>query len=225
MTLTSLKKLLGTAAFLLLVLGVNAGGCNHGYCERTPSLSLKRDTTSFPPFMEKKNKKKRQSSPTTTYIPNGDFESGLAPWTVQVPDAAAQNFSVSSPGALSSSGHSFFASFVPPSVNTERGVSIRLVSAPVLVTVPGVPYELAFYSYFDNPRAGFVGVKINDVPVYTVDATDYGWGPAVGFVRNALAYTPPPSTQTVTVKFEFLFGESNGVASLDRIDGVTFAPA
>jgi hypothetical protein len=99
-------------------------------------------------------------------------------------------------------------------------VSARIISAPVHVT-PNVPYRLTFWTYFDNRQAGFIGVMFNDQAYYTIDATDHGWGG--DFTLNTVNYTP--TTDTVTVKFEFLFGGANGASSLDRVDSVTFAPA
>lgn len=146
-------------------------------------------------------------------IQNGDFECGLAPWTVQVPDPAA-SYLIGSPGHTSP--NSFQVRFTPPTGGKDLGVSARIISAPVQVT-PNVPYRLTFWTYFDNGDAGFVGVMLNDVPVYTIDARDHGFGG--GFTLNTVDYTPTSSA--VTVKFEFLY---NDVLSLDRIDGVSFVP-
>ncbi|KAI1113994.1 hypothetical protein F5Y14DRAFT_194105 [Nemania sp. NC0429] len=155
-----------------------------------------------------------RTTPTQdTYVANGDFECGLTPWVVQVPDAAA-SYSVAAPGHGSS--NSFQVRFAPPARSPQLGVSARIVSAPVRV-VPGTPYRLTFWTYFDNQQAGFVGVQFNDVARYTIDAGDHGWGG--DFTLNTVDYTP--TTDTVTIKFEFLFGST---ASLDRIDTVTFAP-
>ncbi|KAI8630807.1 hypothetical protein F5Y19DRAFT_34333 [Xylariaceae sp. FL1651] len=146
-------------------------------------------------------------------IPNGGFECGLAPWTVQVPDPAASYF-IGAPGYLSS--NSFQVQFTPPARTPELGVSARIISAPVSVQ-PNVPYQLTFWTYFDNLDAGFIGVMFNDVPYYTIDAGDHGSG---AFTLNTVNYTP--TNATVTVKFEFLYTPT--VAALDRIDSVTFAP-
>ncbi len=83
--------------------------------------------------------------------------------------------------------------------------------------VPNAPYQLTFWTYFDNRNAGFIGVMFNNVAYYTIDATDHGFGG--DFTLNTVNYTP--TNNTVTIKFEFLFGS---VTSLDRIDSVTFAP-
>ncbi|KAI0414012.1 hypothetical protein F5X98DRAFT_350199 [Xylaria grammica] len=157
-----------------------------------------------------------KATTTTTdplYVPNGDFECGVTPWTVQAPDTAASYF-VGAPGHATS--NSFQVHFTPPSRGAELGVSARIISAPVSVQ-PNVPYQLTFWTYFDNGDAGFIGVQFNDVPVYTIDARDHGYGG--DFTLNTVNYTP--TTSTVTIKFEFLYGT---VASLDRIDSVVFAP-
>jgi len=105
--------------------------------------------------------------------------------------------------------------FVPPSQGTQGGVGSRLISAPVTVQ-PGVPYRLTFWTSFDNRDAGFIGVMFNDVPYYTVDAGDHGYGTYI-FYPNSFDYTPTNST--VTVKFEFLF--TGNVPSLMLVDTVS----
>ncbi|KAI0874980.1 hypothetical protein GGS24DRAFT_500322 [Hypoxylon argillaceum] len=147
-------------------------------------------------------------------IANGDFECGFAPWTVQIPDPAA-NYYIGTPGYLGN--FSFQVHFTPPAISTEYGVSARIITAPATVQ-PNVPYQLVFWTWFDNGDAGFIGVMINDVAVYTIDARDHGYGGP--FTSNIVNYTP--TNDTVTIKFEFLFGN---VASWDRIDSVTFSPA
>ncbi|KAI0435902.1 hypothetical protein F4803DRAFT_544043 [Xylaria telfairii] len=192
------RKLLAVAAFL--VLGVGAE-CTRENCYRSEGSTLSTRTT----------------TPTQDYfVPNGDFECGLTPWIVQVPDSAI-TYSVAGPGYASS--NSFQVKFTPPSARTESGVSARIISAPVRV-VPNVPYQLSFWTYFDNAKAGFIGVQFNNVPKYTIDATDHGYGG--NFTLNTVNYTP--TNDTVAIKFEYLFGGSSGVASLDRIDRITFAP-
>jgi hypothetical protein len=133
---------------------------------------------------------------------------------VQIPDAAA-GYSIIPLGHTGN--NSFQMKFVPPSRGTELGASGRIISAPVTVE-PNVPYQLTFWTSFDNGDAGFIGVMFNDVPQYTIDARDHGFGPNF-FTVNTVDYTP--SADTVTVKFEFLFGN---VPSVDIIDTVTFAP-
>ncbi|KAI1132602.1 hypothetical protein F5Y10DRAFT_292980 [Nemania abortiva] len=152
---------------------------------------------------------------STTYnvISNGDFECGYTSWTVQIPDAAA-NYYIATPGYTGN--YSFQVHFTPPSISTEYGVSARIISDPAPVQ-PNVPYQLTFWTYFDNGDAGFIGVMINDVALYTIDARDHGYGGP--FTLNTINYTP--TTNTATIKFEFLFGS---VASLDRIDSVTLEP-
>ncbi|KAI1162008.1 hypothetical protein F5B18DRAFT_662741 [Nemania serpens] len=180
-------KLLAAATLLALAAGAGA------------SVALPRATTTTPT--------------QDTYVANGDFECGLTPWVVQVPDTAA-NYTLAAPGHGSST--SFQVRFAPPARSAQFGVSARIISAPVRV-IPNVPYRLTFWTYFDNQQAGFVGVQFNNVARYTIDATDHGWGG--DFTLNTVDYTP--TNDTVTIKFEFLF---NPVASLDRIDSITFAP-
>jgi hypothetical protein len=83
--------------------------------------------------------------------------------------------------------------------------------------VPNVPYQLTFWTNFDNAQAGSIGVMLNDQPYYTVGATDRGWG-GDAFAINTVNYTP--ANDTVTIKFEYYF---EFVASLDRIDQISFS--
>ncbi|KAI0539597.1 hypothetical protein GGR58DRAFT_500038 [Xylaria digitata] len=195
-------KLFATAIFLAFTVDA---GCNGDKCYRAETSTLSTVTTTAI---------SSSSTPAQDYfVPNGDFECGLTPWVVEIPDAAASYF-VATPGHTS--GNSFQVRFTPPTRGKELGVSARVISTPVRV-VPNVLYRLTFWTYFDNQYAGFIGVKFNDVAWYTVDATDHGWGG--NFTLNTVDYTP--TSETVAVKFECLFGS---IASLDRIDGVTFAP-
>ncbi|KAH8158044.1 hypothetical protein CIB48_g10196 [Xylaria polymorpha] len=192
------RKLLAVATLLVLKV---AADCTNKNCYRSEGSTLSTRTT----------------TPTQDYfVPNGDFECGLTPWIVQVPDSAI-TYSVTAPGYASS--NSFQVKFTPPSARTESGVSARIISAPVRV-VPNVLHQLSFWTYFDNAKAGFIGVQFNNVPQYTIDATDHGYGG--NFTLNTVNYTP--INDTVTIKFEYLFGGSSGVASLDRIDRITFSP-
>ncbi|TGJ87839.1 hypothetical protein E0Z10_g913 [Xylaria hypoxylon] len=196
------RKLL--AAAMLLAFTVSAG-CNGDKCYRAETSTLSKVTATA-----------RSTSSTLTqdyFVPNGDFECGLTPWTVEVPDAAASYF-LGAPGHTTS--NSFQVRFTPPTRGTQFGVSARIISAPVRV-VPNVAYRLNFWTYFDNQNAGFIGVKFNGVARYTIDATDHGWGG--DFTSNTVDYTP--TNETVTITFEYLFVST---ASLDRIDSVVFAP-
>ncbi|KAJ2984429.1 hypothetical protein NUW58_g6062 [Xylaria curta] len=181
-------------ATMFLALGVSAN-CIHGNCNRAETTEL--------------------STVTTSTVSNGGFESGLAPWTVVVPDSGITYF-VGAPAQAGS--NSFQVRLTPSGGNTEFGVSARLISAPIAVQ-PNVPYKLSFWTNFDNADAGFIGVQINDVPKRTVDARDHGYGGNT-FALTEVLYTP--TTTSVTIKFEYLFGNHAG---LDRIDSIVFAPA
>lgn len=100
----------------------------------------------------------------------------------------------------------------------DLGVSVRVTSQSFAVT-PNVPYKLGFASWFDDLRSGFIGVMINGSPIYTVDAGDKGAG---AWHDNTVLYTP--TTSSVTLRFEFLFGNEH-IPSVQRLDTVTFVPA
>jgi hypothetical protein len=150
-------------------------------------------------------------TPAGNLVVNGDFECGLAPWTVQLPDPAATNKIAST---ANTGNQSFEINFKAPSVKDERGVSARLLTPPISVT-PGVTYLLSYATWFDNLQAGFIGANINDVS-QTVDATDFG---ANSWHLNKLAWTAGAGVTTAVIKFEFIYTPS--VSAIDRIDTVS----
>ncbi|KAB5540336.1 hypothetical protein GE09DRAFT_1225788 [Coniochaeta sp. 2T2.1] len=149
-------------------------------------------------------------------IPNADFECGIACWIPEVPDSAA-TWKISSPGAAGSDS-AFEADLLQYPATPELGVSVRVTSAEVAVT-PGVEYRLTFNSWFDHIDSGFIGVMVNEAPIYTVDAADKGAG---DWHLNTVAYTP--TTSTVRLRFEFLFGNQHA-PGVQKVDSVVFAPA
>jgi hypothetical protein len=151
-------------------------------------------------------------------LPDGEFECGLGSWTTEKPDPAA-TISIATGKSTADIGEKAFqVSFSPPPQNAPLGVSARLISKQLTV-VPGTAYYLQFFTFFDNTSAGFIGVMINDVPVYTIDASDKGAG---FYFPNDVVWTPAAGVRSAVIKFEFLFG--NGPASVDRIDSVVFQP-
>ena len=78
----------------------------------------------------------------------------------------------------------------------------------------GVPYNLRFRTFFDKCTGseGFIGVKINGQPVYTVDACDK---PAGVFNDNLVQFFARPGGDTL--RFEFLDGEPDAVMKIDNV--------
>jgi hypothetical protein len=58
----------------------------------------------------------------------------------------------------------------PPTTST--GLELASVNQD-LALVLGKNYVLTFWNSFDNPNAGFVGVKFDRQPVHTVDTLDH----------------------------------------------------
>lgn len=84
----------------------------------------------------------------------------------------------------------------------------------LIYITPGTHYTLTFDSYFDVANGGFIGVKFNGQPQYTVDASDK-LGPGVW---NSNVITFVAATGQYLLEFEFLFGASKVVAKLDNIN-------
>ncbi|KAJ7862543.1 hypothetical protein B0H13DRAFT_1886577 [Mycena leptocephala] len=145
-------------------------------------------------------------------IDNGDFECGLSSWTVDIPDTSARAF-IGAPGNTLS--HAFEVDLVRASNHTEFGVSARITSDPIPVTF-GHNYTLRYWTFFNGPDNGFVGLMINNKPYKTTDARDLGWG---AFHFNEFNWTA--TAPAAEIRFEFLFGPAG---SVDTIDTITFLP-
>ena len=76
----------------------------------------------------------------------------------------------------------------------------------------GVTYTLNFQSYWSIGSGGFIGVKLNGQPVYTVDAEDHA-GPGV-WNSNTVTFT---ASGQLLLEFEWLFGSSGAVSKIDNV--------
>lgn len=87
------------------------------------------------------------------------------------------------------------------------------LSQQLLVSV-GQAYRLTFRTYFDacTTNEGFVGVMLNQVPVYTVDACDFGAG---AFKDNTVSFTAASSP--LNLVFQFKTGEIHAVVKIDNV--------
>ncbi|KAK0636041.1 hypothetical protein B0T17DRAFT_595609 [Bombardia bombarda] len=144
-------------------------------------------------------------------IPNSDFECGLSPWTVEIPDSSA-SANITAPGNTGASA--FEVSLHARPSTPVRGVSARIFSQPIAIS-PVAGYTLTFSTFFDKLDNGFIGVMVNNNPIYTVDATDKGAG---AFKQNSITFFP--SSVNIVLKFEFLF-VSTIASGVDRIDSIS----
>lgn len=148
-------------------------------------------------------------------VPNGDFECDLTPWTVQKPDTSAV-YAVTSPGNIGSKA--FEVDLVAPPATPEYSVNARIIS-PALSVVPNTPYKLQFWANFNDIHCGFIGVMVNNSPIMTLDATDHGSASIGTWTDNSINYTP--TTDQVTIKFEYLLGPA---LCHVKTDTITFTP-
>jgi len=154
------------------------------------------------------------TSPTTSSCPsstaivkNGGFECGISPW---VPTATpGTTYKLSTPGDNSNTAFEVTQVSV---ANTSTGQEEASINQDI-TTTPGQTYTLTFRSFFTRGDAGFIGVKINSQPVYTIDASDRA-GPNVWQDNTA---TFNANSATTNIRFEFLFGAQG---SIDRIDNI-----
>ena len=82
----------------------------------------------------------------------------------------------------------------------------------------GTAYTLSFSAYFDKctTQEGFIGVKINQQPVFTFDACDQGQQ-AVGKFFRVTVPSFTATSPTENIRFEFLTGEAREVVKLDNV--------
>ena len=115
--------------------------------------------------------------------------------------------SISSPG-----DNSVFAYEFDQTGATYSSTNPASVSQNLAVTV-GQAYLLTFRTYFDRctQSEGFVGVILNNVAVYTVDACDFGSGV---YENNTVTFTATVSL--LTLQFQFLVGEPTAVVKIDN---------
>jgi len=76
---------------------------------------------------------------------------------------------------------------------------------------PGTTYSFSFDTFWIG--SGFIGVKLNGQPVWTVDAED-NKGPGV-WNTNSFNFTA--TAGQYLFEFEFLFGSSNSYAKIDNV--------
>lgn len=146
-------------------------------------------------------------SPSNSVVQNGGFECGIHPWIGA--DLHRSTHSISSPGDNSAFAYEYDQNgpLTPdPSANPAS------LSQQLLVSV-GQAYRLTFRTYFDacTTNEGFVGVMLNQVPVYTVDACDFGAG---AFKDNTVSFTAASSP--LNLVFQFKTGEIHAVVKIDN---------
>jgi len=150
-------------------------------------------------------------APTCTSAPydlfqNGGFECGLYPWRALVTQGTT--YTLTSPG---------YAGSFAFQVNQNGPLdSIGLGQASLqqfFYITQGTKYTLSFNTFWSAGNGGFIGVKFNGEPKYTVDAGDKG-GPGV-WNLNTIDFTA--TTGQYLFEFEFLFGSSGVFAKIDNV--------
>jgi hypothetical protein len=134
--------------------------------------------------------------PAVSIVHNGGFECGIAPWQQQLVSVAT--------AGLTSPGHSSQFAYAVDQTGTpdiSGNVPVPAISQN-LTSVSGKTYTISFDTYITGSFAGFVGVKINGKPYWTVDSND-NLGPGV-WNTNSFAHTADSASLTLT--FEFLAG-------------------
>ncbi|KAK3386289.1 hypothetical protein B0T20DRAFT_484852 [Sordaria brevicollis] len=161
--------------------------------------------------------------PPLGILPGGEFENGLGSWTQQVPDpgATAGVVSLPLPGQVSpnyrfgSKAWRVVSPLKPNPANQEFLVSARLIS-PTVAVVPGRKYLISFSTYFDAFGIGFVGLMVNNQPIYTRDPADLGQGGIGWWGPNTVYWTAPENVSSAQLKFEAVMSEA-GTMGVDAV--------
>jgi hypothetical protein len=78
-------------------------------------------------------------------LPNGEFECGISPWIIEIPDLVAIALVTSTNPHIGK--NSFEVDFTAPPISPDLGDSARIISQALPVT-PGTSYLLQFYTIF-----------------------------------------------------------------------------
>jgi hypothetical protein len=152
------------------------------------------------------------AAPTCTPTPyeqfqNGDFECGsLYPWRALVTEGTT--YALTSPGSTGA-----FAFEVDQNAPLDSVGIGEAILAQLFYITPGTQYVLTFDTFFNVGNGGFIGVKFNGAPKYTVDASD-NLRPGV-WNSNTISFTA--TTGQYFLEFEFMFGTSSVVAKIDNV--------
>lgn len=184
------------------------------------------DTVTFAPVSAYSS----SSAPPLGILPGGEFESGLGSWSQQVPDPGAQAGVVSLPlpGQVNpdyrfgAKAWRVYSAEKPNPDNQELLVSARLVS-PTVSVVPGRKYMISFATYFDAFGIGFVGLQVNNQPVYTRDPADAGQGGIGWWGLNTVYWTAPEGVGSAQLMFEAVMSE-RGTMGVDAVVMVEVGP-
>jgi hypothetical protein len=188
-------------------------------CSYTPTPTVTTTAiTTTPPTTTTSTSTTSTTSTTTSTAPtcattpnevlqNGGFECGIYPWRALV--AHGTTYTLTSPGSSSSS----FAFEVDQNDPLDSiGLGETIIQQLFYVT-PRTQYTLAFNPWWNAGNGGFIGVKFNEQPQYTVDASDKA-GPGV-WDSNSISSTA--TTAQYLLEFEFLFGTNIAAAKIDNV--------
>ncbi|KAK3951290.1 hypothetical protein QBC32DRAFT_165840 [Pseudoneurospora amorphoporcata] len=185
------------------------------------------DTVTFAPVSAYSG----STPPPLGILPGGEFENSLGSWTQQVPDpgATAGIVSLPLPGQVNpdyrfgSKAWRVVSPLKPNPANQELLVSARLIS-PTIPVVPGKKYLISFSTYFDAFGIGFVGLMVNNQPVYTRDPADQGQGGINWWGLNTVYWTAPENVSSAQIKFEAVMAEK-GTMGVDAVVMVEVNPS
>src|SRR5204863_6551246 len=146
------------------------------------------------------------TSPPYDIFQNGGFECGLYPWRALTTQGTT--YALTSPGYVGS-----FAFQVNQNGPLDTVGLGQASLQQLFYLTTGTQYTLNFHTFWSASGGGFIGVKFNDVPKYTVNAGDHG-GPGV-WNLNTIPFTA--TTGQHLFEFEFLFGSTGVFAKIDNV--------
>ncbi|KAI1137423.1 hypothetical protein F5Y05DRAFT_70285 [Hypoxylon sp. FL0543] len=138
-------------------------------------------------------------------IENGDFETGLSPWSIDLVDILSTSYSVTSPGANGSCG-AFHVSMKRNTQTDDLRSNLRLVSPLIVLPPPGSEWTVSFWIRFaDGTEDSYLNLLANEAIAHRVDARDAGSG---NWTRIEFPYVLNGDDRVLQFVFSFVLGDA-----------------
>ncbi|KAI0019981.1 hypothetical protein F4780DRAFT_779908 [Xylariomycetidae sp. FL0641] len=159
----------------------------------------------------------------TGLVANGDFETGLSPWSVDLVDLFTTSYRNGTPPGAEGSCSAFAVAMAHNPRTEDFVANLRLTSE--LLSLPpqqqqpgGGRWNVSFWVMFDRRNAAFLDVAANLVAVRTVRARDVR-------PRTWTRFVVPFLAQDTLLQLQFSFLLANAPENTISVDRVAVRPA
>ncbi|KAI0385107.1 hypothetical protein F5Y04DRAFT_246849 [Hypomontagnella monticulosa] len=158
-------------------------------------------------------------------VENGDFESGLSPWSIDLVDFLSTTYSISNPGADGSCS-AFHVSMRRNMQTDDLRSNLRLVSPLISPPQPqGSQWAVSFWVRFDSGAQvgdSYLNVFANGIEAHRVDGTDPG---LTNWTHVEFPYSAAWGDHVLQLVFSFVLGDAPmNEVWIDKI-GLDVAPS